>query len=166
MKRWQSYREAHDSYSRSAIQLGPLRCSIKTISKWNNRRNFRVRRPIEVAKPVRIHNIDTQSGTQTLSRISLAFPSSGRLFPVVQTSPFTKTARLDRYARRSECLPRFFNPHVIPYNYPFFTRFKITKLLLFEMGFQIQSIDLRFKFQEGGSLFVEDSSISWEKKLG
>lgn len=33
------------------------------------------------------------------------------------------------------------------------------------MGFQIQSIDLRFKFQEGGSLFVEDSSISWEKNL-
>lgn len=47
-----------------------------TISKWNNRRNFRVRRPIKVAKPARIHNIDTQSGTQT--RISLAFPSSGR----------------------------------------------------------------------------------------
>ena len=42
-------------------------------------------------------SIDTQSSQwhAILRRISLPFPSSERLFPVVQTSSFSKTRRLD-----------------------------------------------------------------------
>lgn len=145
MKRWQSYREAHDVTVDQLYSLGLFGV-----------RSRRFQNEITVA----IFACADRSRLPSLFEYTTSIPKAAR-------KPSAEFHQ--RFLAADVCFPSFRHLHLrrrrgsidtleeasvyhdfsIPtlYNYPFLTRFKIIKLLLlFEMGFQIQSIDLRFKF--------------------